>query len=144
MHCLGERIPHLRDERQLVGERLPLGQISRKFWCRDATRRAVQSALHRISFRDQFAGILFYFGLFLFLVISVKLFKSRVPFVAGWWAVSFPLAALVNAALEYATYAQAWPIMLLAAALLVFLSIVIIVLAVKTLQILANGKLLSA
>ncbi|AXI03899.1 SLAC1 anion channel family protein [Aquirhabdus parva] len=93
---------------------------------------------------DQFAGLLFYFGLFLFIVISVKLFKSRVPFIPGWWAISFPLAALVNAALEYATYAQTWPITLLAGALLVFLSIVIIVLAVKTLQILANGKLLSA
>jgi tellurite resistance protein len=91
---------------------------------------------------DMFAGLLFYFGLFLFLVLAVKVFSRQVPFAASWWAVSFPVAALANAALEYAAYVHLWPIKVLAILLLGFLSLVIAVLAIRTLHILANGKLL--
>ena len=93
---------------------------------------------------DMFAALLFYFGLFLFFVIAFKVFDKGISFSAGWWAISFPLAALANAALEYATYVHLWPITALAILLLGFLSIVILILAIRTLHILANGKLLSA
>jgi tellurite resistance protein len=43
---------------------------------------------------DNFAAILFYFGLFLFIVLAFKVFKRTVSFGASWWAVSFPMAAL--------------------------------------------------
>jgi tellurite resistance protein len=92
---------------------------------------------------DMFAGLLFYFGLFLFFVLALKVFNARPPFAAGWWAISFPVAALANAALEYAAYVQLWPITALAILLLAFLSIMIAILALRTLQILANGKLLA-
>jgi tellurite resistance protein len=65
------------------------------------------------------------------------------PFAAGWWAISFPLAALVNAALKYSMIVQTWPITVLAAVLLAFLSVAIFVLFVGTLHILVNGKLLA-
>lgn len=99
---------------------------------------------HFIQQVDQFAGLLFYFGLFLFLILAVKVFRKRIPFAAGWWAVSFPIAALANAALEYAGHVHAWPLTGLAILLLAFLSILIAVLAIRTLHILVNGKLLAA
>ncbi|MDQ0878455.1 tellurite resistance protein [Paenibacillus sp. V4I3] len=91
---------------------------------------------------DQFASILFYFGLFLFIVLFFKVFKKSVPFGASWWGVSFPMAALSNAALEYALFVHSWLLIAIAAIILVLLSIVLIVLFIRTLNILFNGKLL--
>jgi tellurite resistance protein len=92
---------------------------------------------------DTFAAMLFYFGLFIFFALVFKVFKREIPFAAGWWAVSFPLAALSNAALRYAEYAHQPALTVLAVALLAFLSAVIAVLFVRTVRILLNGKLLS-
>jgi tellurite resistance protein len=91
---------------------------------------------------DNFAAILFYFGLFLFIVLAFKVFKRTVSFGASWWAVSFPMAALSNAALKYAIHVNAWPLKVIAALILLILTIVIIVLFVRTLIILFKGKLL--
>lgn len=92
---------------------------------------------------DAFAAMLFYFGLFVFLALVVKVFRRGVPFGAGWWALSFPIAALSNAALRYAAEVDLGMVTALAFALLAFLSMLIAVLAVRTLQILASGQLLS-
>jgi len=92
---------------------------------------------------DTFAGLLFYFGLFLFLVLAPKIFRRGIPFTTGWWAVSFPMAALATAALKYAAVVQVWPLKLIAIALLALLTAVIAVLLVRTLRILLNGKLLA-
>ncbi|WP_244209215.1 hypothetical protein [Paenibacillus ferrarius] len=91
---------------------------------------------------DNFAAILFYFGLFLFIVLAFKVFKKTIYFGASWWAVSFPLAALSNAALKYAIHVNTWPLKVIAALILLILTIVIIVLFVRTLINLFNGKLL--
>lgn len=92
---------------------------------------------------DTFAGLLFYFGLFIFIVLIPKVFRKGVPFVSGWWAISFPMAALAIAALKYSTHVQAWPLKVIAIALLASLSIAIVVLFFKTLSFLFNGKLLA-
>ncbi len=92
---------------------------------------------------DAFAGLLFYFGLFIFLALAPKVFRRGVPFATGWWAISFPLAALASAALKYATFAPVWPIQAIAVILLGLLSVAIAVLSFKTLRILFNGKLLA-
>ncbi|NIK71634.1 MULTISPECIES: SLAC1 anion channel family protein [unclassified Paenibacillus] len=91
---------------------------------------------------DSFASILFYFGLFLFLVLFFKVFKKTIPFGASWWGVSFPMAALSNAALKYALYADSWPLTAIAVIVLALLSAVLLVLFIRTLNILFNGKLL--
>ncbi|WP_338042353.1 SLAC1 anion channel family protein [Paenibacillus alba] len=91
---------------------------------------------------DNFAAILFYFGLFLFIVLAFKVFKKTIYFGASWWAVSFPMAALSNAALKYAIHVNTWPLKVIAALILLILTIVIIVLLVRTLINLFNGKLL--
>lgn len=92
---------------------------------------------------DMFSGLLFYFGLFLFLIIGARIFRPSIPFGPSWWAVSFPLAALSSAALKYAGAVQSAPLWAIAIAILVFLSIVIAVLFVRTLHLLFSGKLLA-
>ncbi len=91
---------------------------------------------------DTFAAMLFYFGLFIFFALVFKVFRRGIPFAAGWWALSFPMAALSNAALRYAEHVHYLPVTAFAVGLLAFLSLVIAVLLVRTVQILLNGKLL--
>ncbi len=91
---------------------------------------------------DNFAAILYYFGLFLFIVLAFKVFKRTIKFGASWWAVSFPMAALSNAALKYAIHVNGWPLKAIAAIILLLLTIVVVVLFVRTLIILFSGKLL--
>lgn len=93
---------------------------------------------------DSFASLLVYFGLFLFIVLARKVFRRDVPFAPGWWAISFPLAALSNAALTYAAARDMLPLSVIAAVLLALLTVMIAVLTVRTLHIAVNGKLLSA
>lgn len=93
---------------------------------------------------DMFAAMLFYFGLFLFAVLSPRVFRPSVPFAASWWGIGFPIAALANAALKYADATGSAALAVLAAALLAFLTLAIAALLLRTLQALFSGKLLSA
>jgi tellurite resistance protein len=92
---------------------------------------------------DTFSALLFYFGLFIFLALAPKVFRGGIPFAAGWWAISFPMAALAVAALKYSMFVQAWPVEVAAIILLAVLSITIAVLFAKTLHTLLNGKMLA-
>jgi len=92
---------------------------------------------------DRFAALLFYFGLFMFAVLAPKVFRPSVKFSAAWWAVSFPMAALVNAALKFAQFRASGALWVLAAVLLAALSLASLVLTVRTVQIALNGKLLA-
>jgi tellurite resistance protein len=91
---------------------------------------------------DTFAAFLFYFGLFFFLVLATKIFRPSIAFAPGWWAISFPMAALANAAMKYAAAQQTIALHYLAGFLLVTVTIAIVVLFVRTLRILLNGELL--
>ncbi len=92
---------------------------------------------------DMFAGLLFYFGLFVFVTLAFKVFRRGIPFAPGWWAISFPMAALANASLKYSMFAQSWPLTAIAIIILAILTIAIIVLFVRTLHVLFTGKLLA-
>lgn len=91
---------------------------------------------------DMFAAMLFYFGLFLFIALSFKVFRRSIPFAASWWAISFPMAALSNAALKYAAYADTWVLNFIAGLILFALSVAILVLFVRTLYRLFTHRLL--
>jgi tellurite resistance protein len=91
---------------------------------------------------DAFAALLFYFGLFLFVILATRIFRRSIAFATGWWAISFPMAALSNAALKYAAARQTVVLYDLAGAILIIATIAIVVLFVRTLRILMNGKLL--
>ncbi|MDB6063578.1 MAG: putative C4-dicarboxylate transporter/malic acid transport protein [Verrucomicrobiaceae bacterium] len=90
---------------------------------------------------DRFAGVLFYFGLFLFAVLAPKVFRRSVPFSPAWWAISFPMAALVNAALRYAEFRASGPLWIVAISLLGALTLALAILTVRTVRIVLNGKL---
>jgi len=85
--------------------------------------------------------MLFYFGLFIFLSLVFKVFRRGIAFAAGWWALSFPPAALGNAALRYADHVRYLPITVLAIAMLALLSLLVAVLLVRTLQLVVDGCL---
>lgn len=93
---------------------------------------------------DMFAALLFYFGLFLFAIVSYRLAQRPAPFSASWWGIGFPMAALTNAALIYSGAAGSDGLKLIAAVLLGLLTVSVIVLAARTLHALANGRLLKA
>ncbi|CAN5276008.1 SLAC1 anion channel family protein [soil metagenome] len=84
---------------------------------------------------DRFAALLFYFALFMFAVIAPKVFRPSVRFSPGWWAISFPMAALTNAALKYAESRASAPLWVLAVVLLGTLSVALAVLTVRTVRI---------
>ncbi len=92
---------------------------------------------------DAFAALLFYFGLFLFAVISGRLLMKPPPFSPAWWAVGFPVAALTGAALMYAGSVGTFYLGVIAALLLIALSIGVFVLAVRTVFALFTGRLLN-
>jgi tellurite resistance protein len=92
---------------------------------------------------DAFAALLFFFGLFVFAVVAPRIFRREVPFTPTWWAISFPMAALVNAALKYADTAGSAHLTAVAWMLLVFLTITLAVLAVRTARAVFSGKLLA-
>ena len=92
---------------------------------------------------DMFAAMLFYFGLFMFLVLAPRVFRRSVPFAPSWWAISFPIAALANAAIKYASVADSAAVVVLAGLLLVFLTVTIAILLLRTLYSLYTGKLLA-
>lgn len=91
---------------------------------------------------DGFAGLLFYFGLFLFVVVAWIMLRSSPSFSPGWWVISFPMAALANAALKYDLARAASPLHYLAGAILALVTLTVLVLFVRTLHLLANGRLL--
>lgn len=93
---------------------------------------------------DMFAALLFYFALFLFVIIACRLLKKPAPFSPAWWGIGFPMAALSNAAFIYAGAVGGRGLDLIAALLLLVLTVSIAVLSVRTLHALFSGRLLRA
>ena len=51
---------------------------------------------------DLFASVIFYFGLFIYVVIFFLVFTKSLTFELSWWGACFSTGALTNAALRYA------------------------------------------
>lgn len=92
---------------------------------------------------DRFGALLFYFGLFMFVVLAPMILRPGSRFSASWWAIGFPLAALAIAALRYAAFRATAPLWVVAIVLLGLLSLAIAVLSVQTVRFALNGKLFS-
>jgi tellurite resistance protein len=92
---------------------------------------------------DLFASLLFYLSVFMFTVLVPKLLRLRsgTPFHTSWWAVSFPLAAMTNAALKFAMHQPSWPAQAFGLAILAFTTLVILSLSVRTIAGIAQGEL---
>lgn len=91
---------------------------------------------------DLFAAVLFYFGLFIFSIVFFKVFNRRLPFMLTWWAVGFPIAALANASLKYAHFANTYPLKITSAVILGILTLLIGVIFVRTMILLLQKQLL--
>jgi tellurite resistance protein len=92
---------------------------------------------------DLFASSLFYLAVFMFAVLVPKLLLARVltSFHTSWWAVSFPLAAMSNAALKFNMHQPSWPTQAFALAVLAFTTLVILSMGVRTVASIARGEL---
>src|SRR4029077_10688487 len=77
---------------------------------------------------DLLASSLFYLAVFMFAVLVPKLLFLRIasPFHTSWWAVSFPLAAMSNAALKFDLHQPSAPAHAFAIAVLAFATFVIL------------------
>jgi tellurite resistance protein len=93
---------------------------------------------------DMFAALLFYFGLFLFVIVCYRLASKPAPFSPSWWAIGFPMAALCNSALIYSGSAGGKGLGAIAMVLLFLLTVSVSVLAVRTVYALATGRILTA
>ncbi|GGC58007.1 hypothetical protein GCM10011396_01010 [Undibacterium terreum] len=82
---------------------------------------------------DMFAALLFYFALFLFVIISWRLVVRPAPFSPSWWGIGFPMAALSNSALVYASAVGGEILGAIAVLLLFLLTVSIVVLSIRTL-----------
>ncbi len=92
---------------------------------------------------DLFAAVLFYFGLFLFLILVFRILLHQNGFKYTWWSLAFPVAALTNAAFQYAAHNHRQLSAFIAGFLLAFLSTLIIYLLFKSIHFLIKGRLLT-
>ena len=101
------------------------------------------SYLSVVGHVDLFARALFCLAVFMFTVLVPMLLRLRsgVPFHTSWWAVSFPLAAMSNAALKFAIHQSSWPTQAFALAVLAFTTLVIVSMSVRTIASIARGEL---
>ena len=94
---------------------------------------------------DLLASLLFYCGVFLFVVVAPVLLRQacRPPFRLAWWSISFPFAALAGAGLRYARATGEPFTFWLGAALLAAVTLAIAWVLAQTLIHLLRGDLLA-
>lgn len=92
---------------------------------------------------DLFATGLFCMATFMFAVLVPKLLRVRstTPFHVTWWAVSFPLAAMANAALRFAALHPSAASRWFAWGMLAFVTAAILSLTVRTVSGVLRGEL---
>jgi len=91
---------------------------------------------------DAFARVLYYFALFLSLLLVSQLPRfARLPFFLSWWAYSFPLAAMSISSMLMMDLTGREFYGYLGMALLVILSLLVVLLSVKTIKAVQNGAI---
>ncbi|MBP7765706.1 MAG: SLAC1 anion channel family protein [Deltaproteobacteria bacterium] len=91
---------------------------------------------------DGFARILYYFGLFVFILMIPQLkMLSRISYYLSWWAYTFPMAALTIATILMYHASHLGFFKYLALVLLVVLSCVVALLAVMTLSAIKDRRI---
>ena len=91
---------------------------------------------------DSLARILYYFGLFLFILMIPQLkMLSRIRYYLSWWAYTFPMAALTIATILMYHVSHLGFFKYLAVVLLILLSCVVVLLAVMTLSAVKDRRI---
>ena len=91
---------------------------------------------------DFFASVIFFFGLFTFMVILFHVLKERVPFMISWWSSCFSIGALTNAALKYSIISNGLLEKGIAAILLIAATFFMAITFIITIRLQLKGKLL--
>lgn len=91
---------------------------------------------------DMFASVIFYFGLFIFVVLFFFVFKKGLPFMVSWWGACFSAGALANAAIRYANVSHDSVVQGIAIFMLIVLSVMVLITFTLTVSYLYKGKLL--
>lgn len=91
--------------------------------------------------QDTFSTVIFYFNIFLFAMLASKIIMlpKSCPFFVSWWSVSFPMAAVTISALHYAEGHPGVFQLIMAGALLMATSLIIIYLISQTLYRIFRG-----
>lgn len=93
-------------------------------------------AYYQLTFSlDAFAKILYYFGVFTFLllVVQIRLF-NKIKFYLSWWAYSFPIAALTISSILFFELTNNMFYKYFAIGLIFLLATLIVVLIIKTIK----------
>jgi tellurite resistance protein len=93
---------------------------------------------------DTAASVLFYFGLFIFIVLLFIVFDQKPSYMVSWWGACFSLGALTNASLQYARLSQVILLKYISVLLLLSLTISIFITLIQTLRYLFAGRLLKS
>lgn len=101
-------------------------------------------ALHPGTRLDDFGHLLYMVALFITLLLFFQLRRfTDLPFGLPWWAYSFPMAAITAATMQmYALTGQVF-YLILSPVLLAFLTLLILLLAWRTLRALRHGAIFS-
>lgn len=91
---------------------------------------------------DSFARILYYFGLFVFVLMVPQLkMLSRIKYYLSWWAYTFPVAALTISTILMYHQNHLGFFKYLALIMLILLSCAVVILAVMTLNAIKNRRI---
>lgn len=91
---------------------------------------------------DSFGRVLYYFSLFMFFLVLYQLPRLlKIKFYLSWWAYSFPMAAKTLASFLMLSLVPNPFIQFITWFELAFLTLIIVVLTVKTIQAISNGEI---
>lgn len=91
---------------------------------------------------DSFGRILYYFSLFMFFLVLFQVPRLlKINFYISWWAYSFPMAAITLASFLMSSLTHDPFISFVAWAQLVFLTVIIFVLIIKTMFAISRGEI---
>ncbi len=102
----------------------------------------VSAYMSQTAHIDFFASVIFFFGLFTFIVIFFQILKKRLPFMISWWSSCFSIGALTNAALKYSIISHGVLEKSIAGILLVVASLFMAITFVITIKLQWSGRLL--
>jgi len=91
---------------------------------------------------DAFGRVLYYFSLFMFMLVLYQLPKLlKIRFYISWWAYSFPMAAKTLASFLMLSLINNWFLSFVTWFELAFLTLIIIVLTIKTIKAISLGEI---
>ena len=90
---------------------------------------------------DLFAVVLYYLALFLFFILIFRVFVHQRSFIHTWWSLAFPIAALANASLKYASFSNNPTSVTIAALLMIILTTLVVYMLTTSIYLAYKNRL---